>query len=269
MDAGAEPCRNLYPSISAYSFRTRRRDNSCADCPRIGRLIAGPCNLPPLWAVAKRAKDSISKVADTSPASMKRTRAAFLGAVLGSCFAVSGLAYIGFVFATRPLHSELTADFVSAIVIRPNSLSRIGALSCLGDSVEACCRFLSSSLKTSMRSSKAGLPGLLPTSTGQHLNFLSFSRRRIERFSTARELLSGEQHTTEDFEISLRNKFVSSRNGFSIYEHSCLDCRRRTAPGLLSVIAERDKVSEFLHAKTSGTPIDPSTKFAGIFPAYA
>ena len=201
--------------------------------------------------------------------SMGRARVAFVGAVLGSCVAVSGLAYIGFVFATRPLHSGLTADFVSAIVIRPNSLSRIGALSCLGDSVEACCRFLSSSLKTSMRSSKAGLPGLLPTSTGQHLNFLSFSRRRIERFSTARELLSGEQHTTEDFEISLRNKFVSSRNGFSIYEHSCLDCRRRTAPGLLSVIAERDKVSEFLHAKTSGTPIDPSTKFAGIFPAHA
>src|SRR5437867_13350333 len=48
---------------------------------------------------------------------MKRTRAAVLGAVLGSCVAVSGLAYIGFVFATRPLHSGLTTDFVAAIVM--------------------------------------------------------------------------------------------------------------------------------------------------------
>ena len=48
---------------------------------------------------------------------MKRTRAAFIGAVLGSCVAVSGLAYIGFVFATRPLHSGLTTDFVAAIVM--------------------------------------------------------------------------------------------------------------------------------------------------------
>jgi len=70
-----------------------------------------------LWSLAKHAKDSISDVADTRPETMKRTRAAFLGAVLGSCVAVSGLAYIGFVFATRPLHSGLTTDFVAAIVM--------------------------------------------------------------------------------------------------------------------------------------------------------
>jgi len=77
----------------------------------------GPRRLRPLCSVAKHAKDSISDVADISPETLKRTRAAFLGAVLGSCVAVSGLAYIGFVFATRPLHSGLTTDFVAAIVM--------------------------------------------------------------------------------------------------------------------------------------------------------
>ena len=50
-------------------------------------------------------------------ASMGRARVAFVGAVLGSCVAVAGLAYLGFVFATRPLHSGVTADFVAAIVL--------------------------------------------------------------------------------------------------------------------------------------------------------
>jgi len=48
---------------------------------------------------------------------MQRARVAFVGAVLGSCVGVAGFAYIGFVLATRPLHSGLTADFVAAIVL--------------------------------------------------------------------------------------------------------------------------------------------------------
>jgi len=48
---------------------------------------------------------------------MGRARIAFISAVLGSCVAVAGLAYIGLVFATRPLHSGITADFVTAIVM--------------------------------------------------------------------------------------------------------------------------------------------------------
>jgi len=48
---------------------------------------------------------------------MQRARVAFVDAVLGSCVGVAGFAYIGFVFATRPLHSGLTADFVAAIVL--------------------------------------------------------------------------------------------------------------------------------------------------------
>ncbi len=48
---------------------------------------------------------------------MKRARVAFVSAVLGSCVAVAGLGYVGFVFATRPLHSGVTADFVAAIVL--------------------------------------------------------------------------------------------------------------------------------------------------------
>jgi len=48
---------------------------------------------------------------------MQRARVAFVGAVLGSCVGVAGLAYIGFVLATRPSHSGLTADFVAAIVL--------------------------------------------------------------------------------------------------------------------------------------------------------
>ncbi len=48
---------------------------------------------------------------------MGRARVAFVCAVLGACVAVTGLAYIGFVFATRPLHSGLTADFVAATAL--------------------------------------------------------------------------------------------------------------------------------------------------------
>jgi len=49
--------------------------------------------------------------------SMARARIAFVGAVLGSCVAGAGLAYIGFVFATRPSHSGLAADSIAAIVL--------------------------------------------------------------------------------------------------------------------------------------------------------
>src|SRR5437899_7810414 len=48
---------------------------------------------------------------------MQRARVAFVGAVLGSCVGVAGFAYIGFVLATRPLHSGLTADFVAAFIL--------------------------------------------------------------------------------------------------------------------------------------------------------
>src|SRR5437667_12666630 len=48
---------------------------------------------------------------------IRGAQVAFVGAVLGSCVGVAGLAYIGFVFASRPLHSGLTADFVAAIVL--------------------------------------------------------------------------------------------------------------------------------------------------------
>ena len=60
---------------------------------------------------------STSEVVCDGPKCMGRARVAFVCAVLGACVAVTGLAYIGFVFATRPLHSGLTADFVAATAL--------------------------------------------------------------------------------------------------------------------------------------------------------
>jgi hypothetical protein len=59
-----------------------------------------------------------------------RARVAFVTAVLGACLLVAGWAYIGFVFATRPLHSGLTADFAAAMVLVPTGtgIGLIGTL---------------------------------------------------------------------------------------------------------------------------------------------
>src|SRR5256885_15442930 len=46
---------------------------------------------------------------------MQRARVAFVGAVLGSCVGVAGLAFIGFVLATPPSPSRLSLDFLAAI----------------------------------------------------------------------------------------------------------------------------------------------------------
>src|SRR5207247_2693334 len=70
------------------------------------------------WTIRKTCSEgSTGDMVCEGLASMGRARVAFVGAVLGSCVAVAGLAYIGFVFATRPLHSGVTADFVAAIVL--------------------------------------------------------------------------------------------------------------------------------------------------------
>ena len=59
-----------------------------------------------------------------------RARAAFVFAVLGTGVLVAGFAYIGFVFATRPLHSGMTADFAAAIVLNlaGTAIALIGTL---------------------------------------------------------------------------------------------------------------------------------------------
>src|SRR3989454_6788157 len=61
---------------------------------------------------------------------MRRARVASVGAMLGIGVAVACLAYIGFVTATRPLHSGVTADLVAAIVVllAGTVIARVGTL---------------------------------------------------------------------------------------------------------------------------------------------
>jgi len=64
------------------------------------------------------------------PESMGRARLASGVAVLGISAAVAGLAYVGFVNTTRPLHSGVTTDFAAAIVllVAGTALAQIGTL---------------------------------------------------------------------------------------------------------------------------------------------
>src|SRR2546430_17693230 len=61
---------------------------------------------------------------------MRRARVASVGAMLGIGVAVACLAYIGFVTATRPLHSGETEDLVAAIVVllAGTVIARVGTL---------------------------------------------------------------------------------------------------------------------------------------------
>ena len=61
---------------------------------------------------------------------MRRARVASVGAMLGIGVAVACLAYIGFVTATRPLYSGVTADLLAAIVVlfAGTVIARVGTL---------------------------------------------------------------------------------------------------------------------------------------------
>ena len=75
-------------------------------------------------------EDSNSDVFCDGRESMRRARVASASAVLGICVAVASLAYIGFVNATRPLHSGVTADLVIAVVLllAGTVIARVGTL---------------------------------------------------------------------------------------------------------------------------------------------